>query len=451
MHHEVTTSVWCSLSEKGFSLDELVLKLKSLFDSQGFTKLLELLLNLTQENLIMSSLKSPEGRWCDCDSGDYILNGSYPRKIKTSVGVLSLNWRRLQCKCCNKSNIVPLKCFLGIKSHQYKSNELERLVIDGISKDSYRRSVESLNSYGFTRVSHSTAHRWVMESDCDHFNYSSKIQAGDSAVQLVPDGTGFKGKPSEGKAAKGDLKVIVAVDNSGMVFPVGAWTGEDWQSVSDKVKKVVPKFPEGSILLADGEVAIAHAFVDMFDEHQRCHWHISRDIYHAMWQNGGTIKDSRPIQKALTGIMAIELPKEDFEYVSETEKDHIQEQVENTEKTIDKLIKYLYRNNYDKAATYLENAKKAMFGYVRRWLKTGIICPRASSLIERVIREIARRIKKIAYNWSNKGCAKIARILLKKFTDKKQWQQYWNEKMNISNNVVMGIRKVYPSPQNLEH
>ena len=92
-----------------------------------------------------------------------------------------------------------------------------------------------------------------------------------------------------------------------------------------------------------------------------------------------------------------------------------------------------------------------MFGYVRRWLKTGIICPRASSLIERVIREIARRIKKIAYNWSNKGCAKIARILLKKFTDKKQWQQYWNEKMNISNNVVMGIRKVYPSPQNLEH
>ena len=161
--------------------------------------------------------------------------------------------------------------------------------------------------------------------------------------------------------------------------------------------------------------------------------------------------ESKPIQKALTGILAIELPEEDFEYVCEAEKDDIEEQIEKTEDTIDMLITHLRRNNYDKAATYLKNSKKAMFGYVRRWLKTGIICPRASSLIERVIREVGRRIKKISYNWSNKGCAKMARILLKKFTDKNQWNQYWNEKMKIQNNVMMGIRKNYPSSQNLDH
>lgn len=447
MQHEITTSLWCSLSESGFSLDELVLKLKKLFDSEGFSGLLELLLNLTQENLLLSSNR----RWCDCESSDYILNGSYPRKVKTSVGVLNLTWRRLKCKCCKVSSIVPLKSFLGIKSHQYKSNELERLVIDGVTKDSYRRSMESLSSYGFTRVSHTTAHRWVMESDCDHFNFSNKIEADNTAVQLIPDGTGFKGKPNYGKADKGDLKVIVAVDNSGTVFPIGAWTGEDWQTVSDKVKKAVPKFPEDSILVADGEPGIANAFADMFDEHQRCHWHITRDMYHAMWQDGGTVKDSKPIQEALTGILAVELPKEDFEYVSESEKDDIEEQIEKSEEMIDSLIKHLHRKNYDKAATYLENSKKAMFGYVRRWLKTGIICPRASSLIERVVREVARRIKKVAYNWSNQGCAKMARILLKKFTDENQWKQFWNEKMKIQNKVMMGIRKITPSSQNLGH
>ena len=451
MQHEITTSLWCSLSENGFSLDELVLKLKNLFDSEGFSGLLELLLSLTEEKLLMSSLDNSNPRWCDCKSADYILNGSYPRKIKTSIGSLNLNWRRLKCKCCKVSNIVPLKSFLGIKSHQYKSNELERLVIDGVSRDSYRRSMESLNSYGFTRVSHTTAHRWVMESDCDHFDFGTKVKEDKSAIQLVPDGTGFKGQANKGKAEKGDLKVIVAVDNSGTVFPVGAWAGEDWQVVSDKVKKAVPKFPDDSILVADGEPAIANAFADMFDEQQRCHWHITRDIYHAMWQNGGTVKESKPIQKALTGILAIELPEEDFEYVCEAEKDDIEEQIEKTEDTIDMLITHLRRNNYDKAATYLKNSKKAMFGYVRRWLKTGIICPRASSLIERVIREVGRRIKKISYNWSNKGCAKMARILLKKFTDKNQWNQYWNEKMKIQNNVMMGIRKNYPSSQNLEH
>ncbi|MCH2208913.1 MAG: hypothetical protein MK132_24040 [Lentisphaerales bacterium] len=48
-------------------------------------------------------------------------------------------------------------------------------------------------------------------------------------------------------------------------------------------------------------------------------------MYHAIWQNGETLKDSKPIQKAPTGILAVELPKEDFEYVIENEKDDIEE------------------------------------------------------------------------------------------------------------------------------
>ena len=85
MQHEITTSLWCSLSETGFSLDELVLKLKKLFDSEGFSGFLKLLLNLTQEKLLLSSGRS----WCNCESSEYALNGSYSHKIKTSVGVLT--------------------------------------------------------------------------------------------------------------------------------------------------------------------------------------------------------------------------------------------------------------------------------------------------------------------------------------------------------------------------
>ena len=90
-----------------------------------------------------------------------------------------------------------------------------------------------------------------------------------------------------------------------------------------------------------------------------------------------------------------------------------------------------------------------MFGYVRRWLKTGLICPRASSMIERVMRELGRRLKKVSYNWSNKGCAKMARILLKKFTAKNQWEEYWRIKQRINGNVIMGIIKTTHLSQNL--
>ena len=84
------------------------------------------------------------------------------------------------------------------------------------------------------------------------------------------------------------------------------------------------KFPDGSILICDGEPGLSEAFAEYASEQQRCHWHIERDLYHAMYQDGGRKVDSKPIQEALAGALAIELPQEDFKYVSEEEKDYIE-------------------------------------------------------------------------------------------------------------------------------
>ena len=56
----------------------------------------------------------------------------------------------------------------------------------------------------------------------------------------------------------------------------------------------------------------------------------------------------------------------------------------------------------------MRRAKNGMSGYVRRWLKRGLISPRASSVVERVMRELGGRIKKIAYGWSDRGATKVA-------------------------------------------
>ena len=94
---------------------------------------------------------------------------------------------------------------------------------------------------------------------------------------------------------------------------------------------------------------------------------------------------------------------------------------------------------YSTAATYIRRAKYGMFGYIRRWLKWGLISPRASSMVERVMRELGRRLKKTAYGWSDKGATKIARIILKRFTNANAWEDYWQNKMNCVGNVVINI------------
>ena len=57
-------------------------------------------------------------------------------------------------------------------------------------------------------------------------------------------------------------------------------------------------------------------------------------------------------------------------------------------------------------------------------------------MVERVMRELGRRLKKTAYGWSDKGATKIATIILKRFTNAKAWEDYWQNKMNCVGNVV---------------
>ena len=209
--------------------------------------------------------------------------------------------------------------------------------------------------------------------------------------------------------------------------------------VAAEWKKNKIHLPDGSVFISDGEPGLADAFAKYASEQQRCHWHIDRDLYHAFWQDGVGNKVSKPVRKALRGVLAIELPEEDFQEVKETEKDEIEERMETAEKAIDRLILFLDKKGYGAASTYLYNAKKGMFGYFRRWLKWGVICPRASSMIERVMRELGRRLKNIAYGWSDKGAEKMAKIILKKFANQREWEKYWKEKLKLDGKVILRL------------
>ena len=107
------------------------------------------------------------------------------------------------------------------------------------------------------------------------------------------------------------------------------------------------------------------------------------------------------------------------------------------EKAVDKMIQNIRKRGFVKAATYLEQSRNWMFGYVRRWLALGIVCPRASTFIERTMRELGRRVKKLAYGWKEKGLGKITNMLLKIFADENAWQEYWLKRMNINQAVML--------------
>jgi len=116
---------------------------------------------------------------------------------------------------------------------------------------------------------------------------------------------------------------------------------------------------------------------------------------------------------------------------------------------MDDLYNYLRSKGYDEAADYVDRGGKNIFTYLDRWLRTGLITPRAASMIERMMREIARRLKRMAFGWSPEGAAKMARIIIKRFTSADQWKEYWENKLRIEGKVIMAltsIKTVSPQP-----
>ena len=438
MQHTVNASLLVCLSEKGFSLDELVWRLRELFERQAHGEILRTILLLVEETLklkVMRKVEVPVA--CDCGHAVFVLNGQQKsRRIRTSLGAVQFpELSRAKCGRCAKTFTLLLR-FLGVERHQGKTAELERQAVEQAVADSYRRAAGRLEQATGTRTPHSTLHGWILDTQADQIDLPPDVM-GALPATVFADGTKYKGAG----AVRGDIKAMIGITSAGEFVPLGTWTGgESWKQVSEDLERRSVRFPAGTVLVADAESGLAEWLAEHADLHQRCQWHTVRDLYHAMWKDGGTIGEIRPVQDALKVVMGIELPKEDFAQVPEAEKDSIEARMEKAEEQVLSLVQHLAGRGFRKAAAYLDRSRRYMFSYVRRWLQFGIACPRASSLIERFFRELGRRIKKLGYNWKAEGVGKITRIILKKCTRPEDWKRYWEKRMRLDGSVQVFFR-----------
>lgn len=439
MESTVSVEVASRLAENGFSLDELVVKTKEVFEREGMGGFIGLLLTLVDEAICAELLrvdKKAEGQRC-CEHCSYEDAGRRRKRFRTSVGTVRIKWHRLRCKSCGKT-VIPLREFLGVKRYQPKSSELEQIVAEVVSEQNYRRTTRHLKSIGLIPVPRSTAHRWVMESGCDEIKTDGKL-----VDVLFADTTAYKRRPdcSKGISNRGHLKVALGVRSDGTVVPYGAWTVKNWEDIGREIRGNTVEFePPAKLLVSDGEPGLAEGLAELVNDQQRSHWHLVRDLDVYMWMDKkGRKGERRQEAKRLAGIIGIELPEEDFQKVKDEDKEELEKSTKHAEEELEKLTNDLRSKGYGQAANYVSYASDKLFTYVRFWLKYGLISPRASSMIERMMRELGRRLKRMAHGWSECGAAKIARIIIKRITSAHEWEAYWNRRLRITGNVTLNL------------
>ena len=147
-------------------------------------------------------------------------------------------------------------------------------------------------------------------------------------------------------------------------------------------------------------------------------WHAPRRLYHVLWEDGVKKKQSESEMDKIKQLIGIELPEGEYELLKEEDKEAVKSRYESSKEKIEELIETFYEKGYRKGGAYLENLSHRLFTHIELWLKTGVIAPKTTSLLERVFREIGRRLKKIAWGWSDQaGTNRSKMILIRQYAE----------------------------------
>ncbi len=373
----------------------------------------------------------PEGRFC---RGRKIVKRGYrsvPRRLSTVFGKLDLPLRVAECCKCGARH-SPLLSALQIGAYARKEGNFEHEVIEAVIDTNYRRLIDGRS----IDISLGGIHNMVVGSDIEHL-YQDPVCAKDLSG-IMADGTGVK----QYRGRKGELRVIIGVSQSGRVEPLGSFTNTEWSEIEEGVRKRIKEAERHKIpFVWDGEPGM-DAFLADIAESQRCTWHAPRGLYHALWQDGLKKKDSQPEMDKIKQLIGIELPEGDYELLKEEDKEEVQNRYEASKSEIKELIKAFKDKGCKHGATYLENLSERLFTHIELWLKTGVIAPKTTSLLERVFREVGRRLKRIAWGWSDKAVTNLSKMILIKQYSRDKWAQYWKDKLGIKGCFKISIQSV---------
>jgi hypothetical protein len=372
---------------------------------------------VAKKGLGSHEVKREEG--CRCPGRRFHRAGYWSdlRQLRGPECVAEFHPAMVQCLRCGK-RLTPILEALKLEPYQGRSDVLLRVVTESVAETSYRRGSDQMEVHGEVPVPKSTAHRWVAEVQLP-------VQEGRGLPILGGDGTGFKRQPGE----RGEVRLMLEIGENGELHPLGVWAGATWEEISHEVRdRLAGQVP---MFISDGERGLEHWLGELAGEQGRCHWHFSRDAGFALWQDGVSLEERKRITGRLGRLVAIEVPEESIEVVSEEQKEDIRHRMKSAEAELDRLERDFTTKGHQKAATYVANAKERLFGHLRLWLRTGIVCPRTTSIIENLIRELVRRLKKIGWNWSDAGAERMGRIVMIRRYDPEAWEDYWRERMKL--------------------
>ena len=300
------------------------------------------------------------------------------------------------------------------------------------SEQSYQRGTDHFLKIGVQPVPRSTGQRWVMQTRCGE----SGEKHGDVEV-VMADATGYKRRPDAGAGLdNGRCAHHHRLYTQWVVGSPGAHTQESWEQIAADIRQRVGQGEDKPQMAAiDGGRGMAEAFSTVANEIQRCEWHLVDQLRYALYEDGVKKPEQKAYLEKLAATLQVQMPADEIEKIDPAQRAELEKKLLGVAGEFDGLMATMERAGHPQAAGYLRASQSHTFRWLAFWLKTGFRCPRTTSHLERLMSEIGRRLKKIAFGWSEKGAAQMTRIIIRKIVNVQEWEDYWKKVLRLDGKV----------------
>jgi hypothetical protein len=343
------------------------------------------------------------------------------RHLKTDLGEIEFAVGYVRCLRCGKK-FAPILEVLEMRPRQGHTLELERLVVEATNKTSFARSVEEVEGLAGVPTSKSSHHRWAAGLKLPEVEVPP-------LEQLMADGTKYKKAGGE----RGELRLAIGITGENRIVGLGTWSGKTWSEIGRELKRRLRRIPRVPVALADGEGGLDKHVASLARSTQRSQWHFMRDLRVLLWHDGLKKAQTDPLQDRLEGIVGVEIPAGEWEAVAPITRDRLKASVAKARREFQGMIDEFDRMGYRHGKEYLEGARDRIFTRIDLWLATGIIAPKSTGIIEEIMREVGRRVKKLGWNWADHGVAQQAAMILLRRYSEPQWHDFWTRRLNLRN------------------
>lgn len=430
--YQVTVDV--KVSEEGANVNEVLHAVDEARQQFG-VRLTEAVIGWMQETIrdrLCGGTKAPVawGRHSVKDRPDHRCSGrrfvkegyrTDLRGLKTDLGQIEFSVGYVGCERCGKK-FAPILGVLEMRSRQGHALELERVVVEATNKTSFARSVEEVEGLTGVPTSKSSHHRWAAGLKLPEVEVPP-------LEQLMADGTKYKKAGGE----RGELRLAIGITGENRIVGLGTWSGKTWAQIGRELKRRLRRIRRVPVALVDGEGGLDKHVASLARAAQRSQWHFMRDLSVLLWHDGLKKAQTRPLRDRLQGIVGVEIPTGEWEAVAPITRDKLKERVQKARQEFQGMIDEFDRMGYRHGKEYLEGARDRIFTRIDLWLATGIIAPKSSGIIEEIMREVGRRVKKLGWNWADHGVSQQAAMILLRRYSEPQWHDFWKRRLNLRN------------------